>query len=281
MNGDQVIALRRVWENEVVGPSLPAATVLASRDWLAYVQAMAAAIPDGPTIQFAPEEEIGWAWPDGVAVVFDEWVEAEHIIVSKTVLGITGPYVESVAPRMERQVLAGVAIGPLRDTPTQSQSGAALDPLPSRLVHWIGADRDDVVSGQWTPGMPMLHNETTHAIAHAMRLLVSLTTALGHRLTRVTDPVVTGGRGERRRIARELPGLRLLELASGATVRDGDPGSVEWSRRWMVRGHWRQQPCGPGNSERKLRWIDPYVKGPEGLPLDVRPTVWRTGPRPS
>ncbi|MBI4918178.1 MAG: hypothetical protein HY825_20240 [Acidobacteria bacterium] len=36
--------------------------------------------------------------------------------------------------------------------------------------------------------------------------------------------------------------------------------------RWIVRGHWRNQPCGPGRMQRELIWICPYWKGPEGAP---------------
>lgn len=33
--------------------------------------------------------------------------------------------------------------------------------------------------------------------------------------------------------------------------------------QWLVRGHWRQQACGTKLTERKLTWIQPYVKGKE------------------
>ena len=56
-----------------------------------------------------------------------------------------------------------------------------------------------------------------------------------------------------------------------------DGGQVEWSMRWMVGletgGFWRKQPVGPGRSERKLTWINPYMKGPDDKPLVIRPTV--------
>jgi hypothetical protein len=32
--------------------------------------------------------------------------------------------------------------------------------------------------------------------------------------------------------------------------------------RFMVRGHWRNQPCGPGKKDRKLIRIEPFWKGP-------------------
>lgn len=34
-------------------------------------------------------------------------------------------------------------------------------------------------------------------------------------------------------------------------------------KRFIVRGHWRNQVCGENQLERKLTWIKPYYKGPE------------------
>lgn len=66
--------------------------------------------------------------------------------------------------------------------------------------------------------------------------------------------------------------VRVLNLrSSGGGESKG--GSVDWSHRWIVRGHWRQQPYGPGGELRRPRWIAPYVKGPEDKPLDTRPSV--------
>ena len=43
---------------------------------------------------------------------------------------------------------------------------------------------------------------------------------------------------------------------------DGNAGSRSKSLyKFMVRGHWRHQPYGPGLSERKLIWIKPFYKG--------------------
>lgn len=293
MTGDQVIELRRrwLWETEDIAWPIPAATVLASNDWAAYVQAMAAAVPDlgvdesFEAIMHPTEEDVAWAWPGGVLVVFSEPIPMEHAMTSRTVTGLTGPVVEEVAPHMETQSLAGVAVGPLTQGMTRHLEPIKEGPessIPVRRVIWLGVEQGDVILGNWTPGLPMRAMAGHRTMGAQARFLIALVTALGHRLTRLAEPPVSAGRGERRRVAREVPGLRLLELATGASVKrsDAEPGTVEWSRRWMVRGHWRQQPCGPRNENRKLRWIDPYVKGPEDKPLDVRPTVWRTGPRP-
>lgn len=35
----------------------------------------------------------------------------------------------------------------------------------------------------------------------------------------------------------------------------------------LVRGHWKQQPCGPGGKDRKWIAIEPYWRGPEDAPI--------------
>lgn len=57
-----------------------------------------------------------------------------------------------------------------------------------------------------------------------------------------------------------------------------EPGddTREFAVRWVVSGHWRNQACGVNLSERRIVWIDPYVKGPEDAPLKVPQfTVYR------
>jgi hypothetical protein len=54
-----------------------------------------------------------------------------------------------------------------------------------------------------------------------------------------------------------------------------EPGGAEPAyrigTRFMVRGHWRQQPFGPQSSLRRLVWIKPHFKGPEMADLVNRP----------
>lgn len=58
--------------------------------------------------------------------------------------------------------------------------------------------------------------------------------------------------------------LRRMESSSRPPSADGDP--VDWSCRWIVNGHWRNQPY---KDKRELIYIMPYVKGPEEMPLRV------------
>lgn len=47
--------------------------------------------------------------------------------------------------------------------------------------------------------------------------------------------------------------------------------------RHVVRGHWTHQPYGPKRSLRRLQWVAPFIRGPEGSPFvgTDTVTVWR------
>jgi hypothetical protein len=58
---------------------------------------------------------------------------------------------------------------------------------------------------------------------------------------------------------------------------DGGQSGREYRFRWVVSGHWRDQPWGPRRSLRRQQWIPAYTKGPDGAPLlkTERVNVWR------
>lgn len=56
--------------------------------------------------------------------------------------------------------------------------------------------------------------------------------------------------------------LRLVERLKGT----GALVPVEWTCRWLVSGHWRQQWYASTRRHRPV-WITPYIKGPEDKPL--------------
>lgn len=61
--------------------------------------------------------------------------------------------------------------------------------------------------------------------------------------------------------------LRTQHHDAEGSADDDDTTRAPWSHRWIVRGHWRWQPCGPGRSDRRLTWIRPHIKGPDNAPL--------------
>jgi hypothetical protein len=68
---------------------------------------------------------------------------------------------------------------------------------------------------------------------------------------------------------------RMIELRRHVGMERGHGESVvEWSHRWLVRGHWRWQAYGPGRTERRRIWIAPFVKGPEDKPFAVTDRVY-------
>jgi hypothetical protein len=54
--------------------------------------------------------------------------------------------------------------------------------------------------------------------------------------------------------------IRIVEAAR-ASVQSASGWHL--SKRFVVRGHWRDQACGPGLSEHRSTWIRPYWKGPQ------------------
>lgn len=81
-------------------------------------------------------------------------------------------------------------------------------------------------------------------------------------------------RATRKRLAQRgwqhEPIVRVVQLRRAANQehrREGAGESVEWSCSWVVRGHWRQQACGPNYSERRPVFVLPYVKGDPEKPL--------------
>lgn len=60
-------------------------------------------------------------------------------------------------------------------------------------------------------------------------------------------------------------------LMDGAAAPDSER---RLTTRHVVRGHWRRQPHGPGGAQRRLQWVDDYLRGPAGAPLTTRTHVW-------
>lgn len=79
-------------------------------------------------------------------------------------------------------------------------------------------------------------------------------------------------RHSRKRILRDFPGsvtdVHVVRLRR--TERQGADyapmSDREYTCRWLVRGHWRQQYY-PSRGERSPIWIMPYIKGPDDMPI--------------
>lgn len=152
-------------------------------------------------------------------------------------------------------------------------------PVPMTLLPWaFDVSLSDAVAAhlaQSARGAP----ESTRPIAEAafttsLRFFGAGVALLRQRLLVPTPPELP--RHARRRLARldaDLSRLYVVSLRRTERARSVDEEAerehrhVEWSHRWLVRGHWTQQPYGPQQSLRRAQWRSTYVKGPEDKPL--------------
>lgn len=111
-----------------------------------------------------------------------------------------------------------------------------------------------------------------------------LVAAVGATWLLMMQPSVADTRPPRRDIdpgqvrSRREADVSIIDLRQQARAAADDrvqrPGRVH-QHRWLVRGYWRQQACGPGRALRRPVFVAPHVKGPEGSPMVERVWVWR------
>ncbi|MCV7256958.1 hypothetical protein H7J86_32765 [Mycobacterium hackensackense] len=70
-------------------------------------------------------------------------------------------------------------------------------------------------------------------------------------------------------------------LRRRSTARRSAGTGKQLDHRISVEGYWRQQPCGPRNSQRRPKYIDDYEKGPANAPLIAKERVHVLRNRPS
>jgi hypothetical protein len=77
---------------------------------------------------------------------------------------------------------------------------------------------------------------------------------------------LVGACRNRRIIVRDLNTDRTDDDFPEPTDEDPAEGKRTISVRTLVTGHWRKQACGPRHTERRLTWIRPFWRGPDGAP---------------
>lgn len=92
------------------------------------------------------------------------------------------------------------------------------------------------------------------------------------QLVMTPEPLPRQARRQRQR-AKRIDTVTILKLRRYRHRMDheGDGPGVEYSHRFVVSGHWRNQPYG-SKKDRYYRqiWIAPFVKGPEDKPLVIK-----------
>lgn len=99
-------------------------------------------------------------------------------------------------------------------------------------------------------------------------------------VTELTVDTPSADRSGRSRDRERVAPVTIVDVAGVSDEGDGHrggDGGREYTHRWWVSGHWRQQPYGPGRRFRRPVWIAPHLKGPADAPVVRRPrvNVWR------
>lgn len=61
--------------------------------------------------------------------------------------------------------------------------------------------------------------------------------------------------------------VTIVDLLRPQTQSRSSDSGRTYNHRFLVSGHWRQQPCGPNHSQRKPKYIGDFLKGPADAPL--------------
>lgn len=72
------------------------------------------------------------------------------------------------------------------------------------------------------------------------------------------------------------PTVQLVDVRPLKHVTEKGDSTREYKHRWIVRGHWRNQPY-DGGLDHKIIWIPSHIKGPAGAPFvrAEKVMVWR------
>jgi hypothetical protein len=108
------------------------------------------------------------------------------------------------------------------------------------------------------------------------RFILALLMMLNQTVTSLKEAEVD--RRTQKRMGRmNLPSrVTVVQLRRTAGSRSEGESMVEWSHRWVVRGHWRNQPykAEDGSVTYRKIWIAPYIKGPEDMPFKQSEKVY-------
>ncbi|MCA1693887.1 MAG: hypothetical protein LC749_03685, partial [Actinobacteria bacterium] len=116
-----------------------------------------------------------------------------------------------------------------------------------------------------------------------LRLIHAFFLLLGQKVTSSTTEVPDRAQRRRAEKARLPARVTVVSLRNVETVRAPGESMVEWSHRWVVRGFWRWQVCGPDHDIaqelapgkwRARMWIGTFIKGPADKPLIISEKVY-------
>lgn len=136
----------------------------------------------------------------------------------------------------------------------------------------IGSTLGGIVRGKRVSPFDRAPLDPSKRALSLVRFLLAASTWLNQRILSIGSGHIE--RHRRKQIAREnnvppptdVRVIQLRRLESEPHGQAAGAEAVEWSCRWIVNGHWRNQPY---KDSTKLIYIMPFVKGPADKPLKV------------
>lgn len=142
---------------------------------------------------------------------------------------------------------------------------SAISPPEASLAEMLRGERLNIY-GETVSG----HSKRSQAL---LRFVLAASVWIKQRILSMDSGPVE--RHRRKQLAREFNAtvsdvkvVSLRRMESQYEQRPQNHIDIEWSCRWIVNGHWRNQ-YHPSTGRHELKYILPYVKGPEDKPLRV------------
>ena len=233
-------------------------TVQVTADFARYVYAMAEQWPkDAPMLEYPTVEEARWPFKDqSVCFVFPEPLDMEFLITSVgpgarqeiTPVRSTDPVVALILmpPAVNHSIRikigepGGEVLQELQPTPeSMAEMLAKYDVYPALYIH----PDETITDGTFSFGMSTMKRVDTEQMGWVVRFQRSLIEALSQKLSKLDPPWWADmDRRTRRAIQRSEAPYRVLDLRTPDRATDqsnGEHHTVNWTKRWMVRGFWR------------------------------------------
>lgn len=156
------------------------------------------------------------------------------------------------------------------------------------LMTWVmSSERTSVTAVLWDGGLDSRYTfapafcaafregarQDDHEI-DIVKFQFTLWTLMNQRIA-VKEDVPSNRAFRRRHGSDAIPTVTLMRLRrpSNADGSESASSPVDWSHRWVVGGHWRNQ-FRPSTQDHLPTWIAPYIKGPEDKPLVLKDRVY-------
>lgn len=149
-----------------------------------------------------------------------------------------------------------------------------------RIREWGWNDARDII-----PRPLHLMGQSTALLGHGIKsplpelqTIHMLWILMGMKITAASRE--TPGRATRKRAAnlasQEVRVVTLRRTRPAEAKPSATPKHIDWTCTWLVRGHYRRAPHGGTFKDGTDRtWIEPYIKGPDGLPLSSASILYK------